>query len=69
MQTGLDDPLPPGGDLGFEQTAQEVRVGPVAGGGLLGQGVELGMSGGGADLLKPIGRQLFINGTHEATSA
>jgi len=69
VQTGLDDALPPGGDLRFEQPAQEVRVGPVLGGGLLGHRIELGMGGGGADLQESVGCQLFINGTHEATSA
>ena len=58
-----------GGDLGLQEPAQEAGVTPVVGGGLLGQRVELGVGGGGADLQVPAGGELFVQGAHEAASA
>jgi hypothetical protein len=41
----------------------------VSGGGLLGDGIELGMRGGRADLQQAVERELFVVDAHEATSA
>lgn len=69
VQAGLDYALTPGRDLRLKQAAEEVRVGPVAGRGLLCDRVELGVRGGGADLQQAVQRELFIVDAHEATSA
>jgi hypothetical protein len=69
VQAGLDHALAAGGDLSFQQSPEEVRVNPVVGGGLLGERVELGVGGGGADLQEAAGGGLFVQGAHEAASA
>jgi hypothetical protein len=62
MQDGLDHTLASRGYLRFQQPAKEVGVGPVVGGGLLSERVELGVRRGGADLQEPFGRELFVKG-------
>ena len=69
METGFDDSLTAGGYLGLQETSQEVRIGPPIRGGLLGDGVQLGVSGGGADLQQRLQGELLVVVTHESPSA
>lgn len=68
MQTGVDYPLAAGGDLQLQQTAQEVRVEPVVGGGLLDDGVELSVGRSGANLQKAVLGELFVRDSSRALS-
>ena len=61
-QAGLDDTLAAGADLSLPEPAEEGGVTPVVGGGLLGERVELGMGGSGADLQQAVGGELFVQG-------
>ena len=63
-QVGLDGAGFAGGEFGLEEPAQEVGVTPARRGGLLGDGVELGVGRGGPDLFEGFEGELFVGDAH-----